>query len=346
MLLLPLVFIPAAIIAPMLISNNRAENVYNIYFEENINEKDSILEELIQKNDNFTIVSDEENFDLKISKLDQNEINVEYKSDENDSNEALLALNTLLMSLSNQKMAQELEMNNIDSSSYNINLNVTDIAEVKGSQGDQFIAFMLPLVLSLMIAMGPLAHGASVVAGEKEKGTIESSLMLPVKRVVLLLVKFASVFLSSIFMTIATLIGITGAVLAVNKLTDISINLYSEHYLYMILIGIVGSLLFSSIYIGISIIAKGTEEANNYVTIVSLVAASLMVVGGMTLEKPGIYYTPFVNMHAILSDAFTLGENVAMVHIGLVILTNLIFTIICLIVDEFLLNREDVVLGK
>lgn len=91
-----------------------------------------------------------------------------------------------------------------------LDVDVRNTADARET-GAYLLSFLLPLLLSVMIVMGAFVPAVDLTAGEHERGTAETTLLLPVSRLAVVLGKVAAVAATAL---LATLLNLVAVVLA------------------------------------------------------------------------------------------------------------------------------------
>lgn len=179
---------------------------------------------------------------------------------------------------------------------------------------------MLPYFITILLFAGAMGIGTDMIAGEKERGTMASLLVAPIKRSSIVLGKvFALMALSGISSVIYV-----GAMVAFMPLMsksmfgtagenlNISLTAGQIAMLAVLLIGV--AFLYSTMIALTSVFAKTIKEATSYVMPLYMV---VLVVGLMTMFTAGdvkgeMYYIPIYNislaLKGILSHEVTMGQ--------------------------------------
>lgn len=213
----------------------------------------------------------------------------------------------------------------------------------------QMFAMMLPLLLMTFLFSGCMSVAPESIAGEKERGTIATLLVTPMKRSALALGKVISLS------TIALLSGISsffGTMLSLPKLMGgsmpgMSASVYSVTE-YALLLGIILStvLVLVSLIAVLSALAKTVKEAGTLISpmMILVMFISLMPMFAGESEK-GMYQfmIPLLNsvqsMHGIFSFSYD------MVQIVITIVANLVIAGILSFVLTKLFDSEKVMFG-
>ncbi|MEK6247411.1 MAG: CPBP family glutamic-type intramembrane protease, partial [Planctomycetales bacterium] len=142
---------------------------------------------------------------------------------------------------------------------------------------------ILPVVLMIWAVTGAFYPAVDLCAGEKERGTLETLLTSPARRIEIVLGKLFTIMLFSIATALLNLVsmGITGAVV-VSQLGEMSIKadvgpppLLSMVWLSLMLIPVAA--LFSAICLALAAFARSTKEGQYYLMPVIMVTMPLIL---------------------------------------------------------------------
>lgn len=190
----------------------------------------------------------------------------------------------------------------------NKNYNLAEESDV----ASYIITMILPMILNMLLLSGCLAVVSESVAGEKERGTIATLLVTPVKRSYLVLGK---VFALALLALISATSSFLGLIFSLPSLIGVELSAISYgfgEYLALFGIIVITVLLFTVLLTIISTFAKSVKEATGLavpvmvlVMVVSL-ATSIFSIGGIAG-----YFIPFFNvvlcMTSILSFEFSVA---------------------------------------
>ena len=183
----------------------------------------------------------------------------------------------------------------------------------------QALGMMLPYFITILLFAGAMGIGTDMIAGEKERGTMASLLVAPVKRSAIVLGK---VFALMVVSGISSIIYVAGMVVCTPFMMDsmtgmdeaLNLNLGPDQILMLGLLLVAIAFLYSAVVALISVFAKTTKEASSYIMPVYMV---VLVVGLLTMFRmgdggPWDYYIPFYNsaiaLQAILSHELTMSQ--------------------------------------
>ena len=301
---------------------------------------------LIQEKEADVLVVFPEDFIAKVDAYDvaggQSAPNVEiyYNSTESESQKIHSILTEILNSYE-ASMANKLDINAGDAS--------YDLASKKDVTGQMF-AMLLPMLLMSFMFSGCISVAPESIAGEKERGTIATLLVTPMKRSALALGKIISL---SCIALLAGVSSFAGTMLSLPKLMggeqsgmDTSVYVISD---YLLLLGVILTtvLVMVSLISIISAFAKSIKEAGTMVSplmiLVMLVGLSPMF-GGDAEKSLGVFCVPIYNsvqcMHAIFS--FTYQP----VQVVVTIIVNVVFAGLMAWVLTRMFNSEKVMFSK
>ena len=214
-----------------------------------------------------------------------------------------------------------------------------DLATAEDTAGS-FFAMMMPLLLMVFLYSGCAAVAPESIAGEKERGTIATMLITPIRRSDVALGKILALALISMISAASSTVG---AVLALPKMMGgmtegVSADIYSiQDYLLL------AAVIFSTVLVLVTVIsilsafAKTIKEAQTYVMPVMLVVMGLGIVGmfgGGASQELASYCIPlynsvqcmmgvysFTSLH--LGVAVKVGENASVTLLGVAVLAGM-----------------------
>lgn len=199
---------------------------------------------------------------------------------------------------------------------------------VKMITQESFMFLMAALAISAIYA------ATDSIAGEKEKGTLETLLTFPVKAKDIILGKFLSISLSSIitgifsiFLMIASLSYINGAF---DVYKDLNVVPSISTIIYTFFIVIIYSLFISGLCIAIASKTKSYKEAQSALTPISFVSIfpSMIVMLAGIKTSTVLSLIPFLNVSLIFNDM--LAGKVDILNLILVAISSIIFIAIIL----------------
>ena len=224
-----------------------------------------------------------------------------------------------------------------------------DLASEKDATGQVF-AMLLPLLLMTFLFSGCTAIAPEAIAGEKERGTIATLLVTPMKRSALALGKIVSLsaiaLLSGFSSFLGTMLSLPNLMGGEESGMNASVYVLSD---YLLLLGIILTtvlVLVSSMSI-ISACAKNVKEAGTAIAplmIVSMGISLTTMFGGSGEKNLGLFCIPLYNsvqcMHGIFSFQYVPGQIVV------TMVSNLVCAFLLTWVLTRLFNSEKVMFAK
>lgn len=217
------------------------------------------------------------------------------------------------------------------------------------------LGFLIPMLMLQFILSGAMATALDATAGEKERGTLESLLVSPVRRSEVVAGKLLSTTLTALVTATFSLIGFLLAGLASSvlmrgmdqELTQAmggQLTLTSGSLAAMIGIVLSVALLISAVLITLCIYARSYKEAQTYVTPLSLliVLPAVMLQFSDFLRKgDSLYAVPlFGSMIGILD---IVKGTITPGHVLTAIAVNLIGTLLLALLALRSFGREEVI---
>ncbi len=205
------------------------------------------------------------------------------------------------------------------------------------------ITMVLPFILVIMLFTGCMNVTTESIAGEKERGTIATLLVTPVKRSEIALGKILALSVTSIVSSISSFLGLA---LSLPKLLqgtgDITLSMYGiSTYIYVLLIIIVITILFTTLLSIVSCFSKSIKEANQYATPLMFL---IMAISGSTYFISNnnwyLYLIPIFNSINCLSEIFSLNFN--LVNFLITIISNIVYISLGVFVVTKMFDNEKV----
>lgn len=281
---------------------------------------------------------EQESVDLVVEFVEQGtnlSINLYYNSAKTESQTIYLSTSTILSQLQ------------VDPSDYKFTLLPNDLATAEQTSST-FISMMLPFLLLVFLCTGVMSVAPESIAGEKDRGTIATLLVTPLKRTHLAIGKIVSLAVISLVGGISSFIGM---ILSLPNLMSAQGNIELFYtpidYIYLLFIIISILFLFVGLYSVISAIAKSVKEASAYATpimIIVIIIGVLSMAGSLPTDNIGVYFIPIYNSVVAMSTILSLEANIVGIIIS--IISNLIYAILISVVLGKMFNSERVMFNK
>ena len=213
---------------------------------------------------------------------------------------------------------------------------------------------VLPFLLIVSILMGAIYPAIDTTAGEKERGTLETLLTLPVRNDELIMGKFLAVATIAVVSALLNLLSMTfmGAymysmlLVADHDSTVVNLVEFIPAVLIVILCVVVFALFISALAMCVTTFAKSFKEANNYLTPLLLVVMFTGYIGFI----PNIQFNslmasiPVVNICLLINNILVFKYSFTTIIITLV--TNVIYAALAVMLLSKLYNSEDILFGE
>jgi len=201
---------------------------------------------------------------------------------------------------------------------------------------------VLPLMVVLMLLLGAFYPAIDATAGERERGTLETTLVMPVQASVLLLAKILSVSVIAILTGLANLLSMALTFVQVLSMADPDKQVPIPWV--RLLLATVGMLpsafLFSSLMVAAAAIARTFKEAQNLLTplySLFLVPSVVASIGDYPLT-PALAFVPGVNITLYLRDLIL--ADAAPLTTLLVLLSTALYAVLAMRLAAHLWNPE------
>ena len=224
-----------------------------------------------------------------------------------------------------------------------------DVATEEDMTGMLF-SMLMPLLLIMLMFSSCMAMTTESIAGEKERGTIATLLITPIKRHELALGKIAAL---SVMSLLGGLCSFAGVLLALPKLMGgeamdaVDASIYTVSDYAMILFVILSTILvFVSLIAVLSALANSVKEASTLISplmlVVTVIGVSGMFSGGAS--NPAFFLIPVYNSVQCISGVFSMSYEP--IQIILTVVSNLAAAGILVFILARMFNSEKVMFKK
>ena len=212
---------------------------------------------------------------------------------------------------------------------------------------------LLPMLIIMMLFSGVMAIAPSSIAGEKERGTIATLLVTPMRRNELALGKIVSLSSIALLSGISSFIGIA---LSLPKmvsvgdgvdLSEMGFNYTTSDYLVLLLVIFASVLIMASAVSLLSALAKDVKNAGTMVTPFMLV---MMLAGLLPMFQNGaptnltVYLIPFYNSIEVMTAVF--AHEMTWMPVIVTVASNVVYTGIAVWGLTRLFNSEKVMFSR
>ena len=376
LVLIPLLLFPLLFIAfPVVMQNEAAElNQKTVDILIQSNDIDDSLIDLIENqtamvtvlplDGNLTTLSDAENDTEELRNLEYDAIlRIELRNDtwyyailhlstSEQSNEARSRILDVLIDWEDDLRTQRIESAGLDVEStldplqWDGPISNADVA-TKGEQAGMLLSLFIPFVLAIWTASAAVQPAIDMTVGERERGTLESLLSLPLTRTELLLGKWLAV-------VSITAVGVTlqigGLLFGIAYLASDFIDVPSLSFVAIVLlalaVGFYGTMIVA-LYLALAMRSKSVKEAGSVLTPITLaMIMPILLTQFINLDDVEMFWfgVPFVNV--LLGLRELLLNRIIIEH---VIVWVLVSSLICLLTVRYAakqFHREDIITTK
>ncbi|MCM1264005.1 MAG: ABC transporter permease [Butyrivibrio sp.] len=226
-----------------------------------------------------------------------------------------------------------------------------DIASNEQSLGS-IMGSILPFMLVISLLMGTMYPAIDTTAGERERGTLETILTLPVTNRQLIISKFLTVAVIGIISALLNILSMGGIaaymykVLAMQTDTEaFDLAMFIPAILVCILAIFAFSLFISAITMCVTAFAKSYKEANNYITPLMLVVMFIGYIGfipNIELNQT-MAMVPVANICLLIKNLLVFKVDYA--AIGIVLLSNVAYAVLAILFLSKIYDSESVLFG-
>ncbi len=178
--------------------------------------------------------------------------------------------------------------------------------------GGKVLGTMLPYFVTILLFAGAMGIGTDMVAGEKERGTMASLLVSPIRRSSIVLGK---VFALMVISGVSSVVYVAAMVVFMPQMLGgasgedlgISLTLSPEQIGMLALLLVAISFLYSAIIVLVSVFAKTVKEASSYVMPMYMLVLVLGIMTMFTTDAPKswFYMLPIYNTSIALQGILT-----------------------------------------
>lgn len=270
------------------------------------------IDNLEDKNLNEVVVRFPEEFDEMVETYSPQtgvaapNVEIYYNSANNASSRVYTMLDAQLSAYEDQ-MSNRFDINRIDGDDEEKSYDMASHDDVLGS----ILSKLIPMLILMMLFSGVMAIAPSSIAGEKERGTIATLLVTPMRRNELALGKVVSLSGIALLSGLSSFLGI---VLSLPKMipvdaagVELGLNYTGADYTVLLLTILATVLIMASVVSLLSALAKDVKNAGTMITPFMLV---VMFCGLMPMfqshvpENLAAYLVPFYNSIQVMTATF------------------------------------------
>jgi len=329
----------------------KLDQVYDLTWEEDTSQVESLKDQIYDGELDVLLVFDKD-FDQDVKAMAMPNLVRYYNRVEDYSNEARYRIDEDLAQYETYLLG--IRMGNPDHVEvFQINRDLGE-GSLHNSQKEigKGLSMLFPMLIAMFLFTGAMSVGPDMIAGEKERGTMATLLVTPVKREVLAMGKVIALVIVALITAGSSFIGVMASMPSASKMFEsngfsmASLKFGAREYLYLAAIMLTLVLLYVSIVCLISIISKTIKEANTYMSpvymIVTISGFSTMYMDG-AISNTRFMIPVYGSIVAIKKlFAFEITSNMVLYTCG----TSIILSGVLIYMIKVLFNNEKVMFSK
>ena len=221
-----------------------------------------------------------------------------------------------------------------------------DVA-TKGEQAGMLLSLFIPFVLAIWTASAAVQPAIDMTVGERERGTLESLLSLPLSRTELLLGKWlAVVSITAVGVTLQISGLLFGIAYLASDFIDVPSLSFGSIFLLALAVGFYGTMIVA-LYLALAMRSKSVKEAGSVLTPITLaMILPILLTQFINLDDVEMFWfgIPFVNV--LLGLRELLLNRIIIEHVVVWILVS---SLVCLLTIRYAakqFRREDIITTK
>ncbi len=293
---------------------------------------DSMKEQVAQGNIDLIMIFPE-NFMEQVENYTEGsavpDIQVFYNPSEDYSNEAWTRLNTALDGVLRPSLLEErigdLGMLTI------FTVNAQGGGEIIDEQraAGQILSMLLPYLITILLFAGTMSLGTDTITGEKERGTMASMLVTPVRRSDIVLGKLLALTCMSMLSAVIYIVALVIAMPQALGTGNMAIGFTPSQVIMIIILMILLAFFYVSLVGLVAVLAKTMKEATTYISplyIIVIVAGMITMLSTSGGHDTWEYVVPVYNVSLALGEIFT--RELTVIHFVLTAGSTLVFSAI------------------
>ena len=218
-----------------------------------------------------------------------------------------------------------------------------------GSVAKLMLSMMIPMIVFAFLASAGMSVAPESIAGEKERGTMATMLITPVKRWQLALGKIISLACFALLSGISSFLGVMFSLPKLTSgLVDAETVIMYGFADYILLFGVIISivLVIISLFSVISCLAKSVKESSSliapFMIVIILMGMASMIFQGA--PSTPLFLIPLMGSGLAMSGIMSQTANV--LQIVLSICSNLVIAALLVVLLAFMFNSEKIMFKK
>lgn len=321
---------------------------YAVAVQQPVTQED--IDKLEDKSLNVVLMRFPEAFDEKVAAYDPQSgefapnIEIYYNSANNASTRVFHMLQNSL-TIYEEQLSNRFDINRIESVDDQFDMANQD--DVLGS----VLSKLIPMLILMLLFSGVMGIAPSAIAGEKERGTIATLLVTPMKRNELALGKVVSLSGMALLSGISSFIGI---VLSLPKMiqadtagVELGLNYTGGDYAVLLITILATVLIMASVVSLFSALAKDVKNAGTMIVpfmLVVMFCGLTPMFQSSVPENLTAYMIPFYNSIQVMTSVF--AHEMKWMPVVVMLVSNVVYTGIAVWVLTRMFNSEKVMFSK
>jgi sodium transport system permease protein len=278
-------------------------------------------------------------------------VRVLYDRAEERSRRALQRIETVTDSLREERLTRAAAELGLDTTALAAFTVVRGNVSSERDTGRMLLAVLVPVFLTIMVALGCFIPAVDTTAGERERSTWETLWTTGPSRGSVVLAKYLFVATMGTAAGVLNVVAISVSLGAVvgplmgERAESLSFALPPAAVPMMLAGAVLLALLFAALMMVLAVFARTFKEGQAMVTPVYWLAMAPLILGGSPdrVLTPALALVPVANVAMAARDA--IQGRVAPGLVAVAFAVNLALVVVCLLLARRLLAREDVVTG-
>lgn len=317
-----------------------------VMYETTFGEND--IKVLENKGLNMVLMRFPESFDEQIASYSPQSgslapnVEIYYNSANNSAKNVFYMIQNALMTYENS-IVNKFDINRVDNDGQSF-----DIASEEQIAGSIW-GRILPMIVIMMLFSGIVSIAPSMIAGEKERGTIATLLVTPMKRSELAIGKVLSLSCFALFSGISSFIGLA---LSLPKMMDGIDNAFkytTNDYVMLFIVIIACLLVMSSIAGLLSALSKDVKNAGTMIMpfmIIGVLVTLLPMINGVSMDNMSVFFIPLYNSVVIMTELFSRSAQIGWAPVIITLLSSVAYASVAIWGLTRMFNSEKVMFSK
>lgn len=315
---------------------------------ENIIVKDPVEnpEEAVKEGYVKLVVDLDRDFQTKYEKSEPFTIKILFDDSKSSSGGSVNVLKSAIDKFNNAATKKRLEELGLDpdilTAAVQEEINMTE-----GSPGNMILSMILPMLIAMLVAVGGIPAATDLVAGEKERMTLEPLLTTRASRLSILMGKYFTINIFTFVSVLSTLAGFVISYLINPETVTMGlgnvggVKLQPAALLLTLAVTVLMGMTFSGIQLAISTFARSFKEGQTYLSML-MFAVMIPSYASMMMQtndiKMYMYTVPVLN--TISSLKMILGGVFDYSKLFLALGTSLLYVVLALYLSVLMFKKE------